>query len=260
MAVLETVGILDLIFSGILLISILVGLIRGAIREVLSLIGLAVAIYLAFTFSETISNQYVSRFFEEPKISYLVSFILIILAAIFTIALINMFFSQLLRASGLSFVNRFMGLVFGAIRGVVICSIIVLVMSFVPGVTQKPWWKASAMVPILQSVTKLTMKYLPDNVSDYLGKTEKQVKKTINQVSNDLNQGQSQNKSQNTDALGSKMQQIQQAAESTQKILQSISESDKETQRPAIELESATEKNDAEAAPNKAQLMLESYN
>lgn len=258
MAFLETVGILDLIFSGILIISILVGLIRGAIREVLSLIGLAVAIYLAFTFSEMISDRYVSRFFEEPKISYLVSFVLIILAAIFAIALINMFFSQLLRASGLSFVNRFFGLLFGAIRGAVICSVIVLALSFIPSVTGKAWWKASAMVPVFQSMTKITLKYLPDNVANYLGTTEKQVKQTIQQVSGDLNQG------QNTDSLSEKMQEIQQTAETTQRILQSISDSDKDTKTPVIQLESTTENTEVgtpqKTESDKVKLTLESYN
>lgn len=257
MAFLETVGVLDLIFSGILLISILVGLIRGAVREVLSLIGLALAIYLAFTFSEVLSDKYVSRFFEEPKISYLVSFILIILAAIFTIALVNMFFSQLLRASGLSFVNRFMGLVFGALRGVVICSVIVLALSFIPGVNGKPWWKASAMVPVFQSITKLSIQYLPKNVADYLGTTQTKVKQTINQVSSDLQQ------SQSNDSLGNKMQEIQQTADTTQKILQSISESNQATNKATIRLESDTEqqqKKPNNSEQNKANLTLESYN
>lgn len=175
METLEVIGILDIAFIAILIISVLVGLIRGAVREVLSLVGLAVAVYLAFSFSEMVSKEYLSKFFESPKVSYIVSFILIIVASIFTIALVNLFFSQLLRASGLSFINRFFGMVFGLLRGVLICSIITLILNFVPGLTQSSWYKASSTASVFRSIANQALAYLPKEINDYLDSTKKTV-------------------------------------------------------------------------------------
>lgn len=182
METIQSIGLLDILFIAILVISVLVGLIRGAVREILSLVGLIVAVYLAFTFSDMVSRDYVSRFFESPKVSYIVSFILIIIAAIFAIALINLLFSQLLRASGLSFVNRFFGMIFGVIRGTVISSIIALVLNFIPGLTDKTWYKNSAMAPIFRSIANQAIAYLPKEINDYLDST----KKTVGNVTADV--------------------------------------------------------------------------
>lgn len=179
---LETIGIIDLIFISILAISTLIGLIRGVIREVLSLVGLAASIYLAFTFADKLSKQYTSKFLEEPQISYIVTFVLIIVATLFCVTLINLFFSQLLKASGLSFVNRFFGAMFGLIRGAVFCSILVMVMGFVPGMSSKTWWQASTLAPIFKNLTKATFKYLPKEINDYFDSAKNSVGRAANEL------------------------------------------------------------------------------
>lgn len=175
METLQHIGLLDIIFIAILVISTLIGLIRGAIREVLALLGLVIALYLAFSFSDTVSKNYVSTFFEAPKISYIISFILIIVVSLFTIALVNLFFSQLLRASGLSFVNRFLGMIFGILRGVLIASIIALVLNFIPGLVNKSWYVDSAMAPVFRSIANQALAYLPKEINDYLDSTKQKV-------------------------------------------------------------------------------------
>lgn len=176
------VGILDLVFIVILAISILLGLIRGAIREVLSLVGLGASVYLAFKFSDTLSKTYVSQIFEDTRISYIVTFVLIIVATLFAVTLINLFFSQLLKASGLSFVNRFLGMIFGILRGMVICCILVLIIGFVPGITSKNWWKESSLAPIFKNTTKTSLKYLPDEVAGYFDSAKGSVNKAVNKL------------------------------------------------------------------------------
>ncbi len=158
MDILQSIGILDIIFIVLLTISILLGLIRGVIREVLSLAGLIASVYLAFTFSDMIANKYVSKFLEDPSISYIVTFVLIIIATLFAVTLVNLFFSQLLKASGLSVLNRILGAIFGVLRGALICSILVMVISFIPGVTAQNWWKNSSLVPVFSQLSKSAIK------------------------------------------------------------------------------------------------------
>lgn len=182
MDILQSIGILDIIFIVLLTISILLGLIRGVIREVLSLAGLIASVYLAFTFSDMIANKYVSKFLEDPSISYIVTFVLIIIATLFAVTLVNLFFSQLLKASGLSVLNRILGAIFGVLRGALICSILVMVISFIPGVTAQNWWKNSSLVPVFSQLSKSAVKHMPDEMSNYFSQAKDKVGSVANEV------------------------------------------------------------------------------
>lgn len=280
MGFLETVGLLDAIFIGILVISVIVGLIRGGVREILSLVGLALAIYCALTFSEALSNQYVSQFFEQPRVSYIITFALIIIGVLFSVALVNLLISQLLKASGLSFLNRFFGMLFGIVRGALICCIVVFVLGFIPGVAEKNWWKVSTTVPIFKVITKELLTYLPKEIADYFEASKDEVGKLTERLAPTAEGGDATEATSNTsgtatrpDPLAEKMQAIDEQnkpvdSETQKAILNSIAED-----APAINLESASEGNSASAPDNpavtpntenaentdKAELILESY-
>lgn len=261
MEFLQSVGILDIIFIAILTISVLIGLIRGAIREILSLVGLAAAIYCAFRFSDMLSERYISQFFEQqPRISYMIAFVLIIVGVIFVIALVNLFISQLLKASGLSLLNRFFGLLFGVIRGVVICSVLVLVIGFIPGVTQEKWWQDSSLAPIFKKIAQRGFDYMPDKVAGYFESAAQTVGDVTgtkpNTQNNDTNTPGSDRpvKKETTKPATNPQQGVD-----VQKILQSIDNSHNDSQS-GIQLES----NPPQTAPNnntqqKSELTLESY-
>ncbi len=249
MDLLQTVGLLDILFIAILAISIIVGLIRGATREILSLVGLGLAVYLAFNFSETLSKNYVSQLFEQPRVSYIVTFVLIIVITIFAVALINLLISQLLKASGLSAFNRFLGMLFGILRGTVICCIITLLLSLIPDVKNNDWWKASVGIPIFQQISDATKRYIPKNILDSLNSTGESISQAAsNAISN---------------TGGDKQQHLlpganQASDNTTQKILQSIDDSNQEADKPVIELESSSTTDDADKSDKKI-LELESY-
>ncbi len=171
MEFLQSVGILDIIFITILSISVLIGLIRGAVREILSLVGLVASIYLAFKYADMVSKEYISQFFEQqPRISYIIAFVIIIVASIFAIALVNLLISQLLKASGLSFIDRFLGLIFGALRGSLFSAILVMIIGFIPGATQEKWWQESKFAPFFQKIANHSADYIPSEVMNYFNK------------------------------------------------------------------------------------------
>ncbi len=255
MDLLQTIGLLDIIFIAILVISIIIGLIRGAVREVLSLVGLGLAIYLAFNFSEILSKNYVSQLFEQPRVSYIVTFILIIVITIFAVALINLLISQLLKASGLSAFNRFLGMLFGILRATVICCIITLLLSLIPDVKNNSWWKASVGVPIFQKVSDAAKQYIPKNILDSLNSTGESISQAAgNTINNAVRPNNNKQQQQQRLLPGAN----QAGDNSTQKILQSIDDSNKEADNPVIELESYNATDDADKN-DKKQLELEPY-
>lgn len=190
MEFIQTVGVLDIIFIGILVISIVVGLIRGAIREILSLVGLFLSVYLAFKFSDFLAKNYVSRIFESEHISYITSFILIVVGTIFAIALVNLLISQLLKASGLSWFDRLLGLVFGLLRGAVICVIIVTVLGLLPSVTKSNWWLQSSLAPIFKEVASFGVEYMPESIGKYFDSGKAVVNDQIETIKQSIGTGQ----------------------------------------------------------------------
>ncbi len=251
MEFLQSVGILDIIFIAILVISILVGLIRGAVREVLSLLGLVIAIYLAFKFADVVSKEYILQFFEQqPRISYIIAFVIIITVTIFVIALVNLLISQLLKASGLSFVDRLLGLVFGVLRGGLFCTILVMVIGFIPGVTKKTWWQSSTLAPFFQKIAARSYAYVPKEVTDYFNKN-KEIKRNTGRIVKPLFGADAIRGADNeTDADATKKH--------VGNILQSIDNSLQETKQPETQQENELQENTGTASEEK-KLSFESF-
>lgn len=256
MELIETIGILDIIFIGILVISVVVGLIRGAIREILSLVGLFLSVYLAFKFSDTLAKNYVSRVFESEHISYITSFILIVVGTIFAIALVNLLISQLLKASGLSWFDRILGVVFGLLRGGVICVIIVTVLGLLPSVTSSNWWMQSTLAPIFKEVASMGTNYMPESVAKYFDSGKKVLDQQVDTIKQSIGTGQApatdndaprrpnmdgSTNQQSQDALEQKLKELEQKKISAEDILRAN----------GIELESTGSNPNSQQSPNQ---------
>ncbi len=217
-------SVLDLIIIGILAVSIVIGLIRGAVREILSIIGLALAIFLAFTFAEKIGSDYVSKLFaDSPSISYSVAFALIIVITLLAVGLVNLLISQLLKVSGLSFANRIMGLVFGFVRGSGLSLVLVLILGLIPGVKEKKWWTSSKSVPIFNEGIEIIKPFIPEDVLNKLNK--KSITDTIKEKAGKILSGDTSVNSATKDIINSASQTVKENInKGTQQIINSASE------------------------------------
>lgn len=168
LSVLSQYNTLDLILVAVLAISVLVGLIRGVVREVLSVASWAISIYLALRFAPLVSEKYLKQLIDNDYIAYVVSFVGIIIVGLVAIGLVNLLISQLFRVTGLSFINRLLGMVFGFIRGVILGAVAIWVIGLVPSWTKEKWFVDSALVPQYRKVTEYAMQYLPENLTEFI--------------------------------------------------------------------------------------------
>lgn len=168
---LETINWVDVILGGAVIISALVGIARGLIKEVLSLLTWLVAIWVAWKFSDMVAEKYVRGFIDDPTISYLAAFGGLFLVMLFALGLFNMLVSSFLASSGLGGIDRMLGMIFGLLRGLIIAAVLVFIAKFVPPLNEMPAWKDSRLQPTFGAMAEWGIARLPENIRTILNKT-----------------------------------------------------------------------------------------
>ena len=154
---------------GILVIfglSIAIGLWRGFIKEVFALAVWIAALWLAFQFSGVLAEM-IGDVVSLPSARTALAFVGIFLAVLLVGALLTWLLGKLVESTGLSGTDRLLGAVFGAVRGLALVILIILVIGFTP-MTQDPWWQASAAIDALLPLTEWVAGFLPESVSEHL--------------------------------------------------------------------------------------------
>lgn len=136
----------DYLILGVLGLSMLLGLLRGFVREAIGLLSWLGGLWLAWRYAHVLEPFLAGRV-GEPPISTWAARTLIVLAVLVIGWLIAGILSYMLRHSGLSImVDRLLGLVTGFVRGAVVVAVFVLLGQFVQ-LTQTSWWRGSQLMP-----------------------------------------------------------------------------------------------------------------
>lgn len=144
-----------------LIISILIGVLRGFTREVLGLLSWILAIIAALVLApQTVG--WLEPHIATPSIRIAASYALMFFGVLVLGAIVTSIVSMLVRKSPLSSVDRMVGGGFGLLRGVVIALGVVWLVGMTPA-RQDPWWGQSALIPPLESVARSFDRMLPDN-------------------------------------------------------------------------------------------------
>ncbi len=130
----------------IISISAGISLIRGFMREALSLAGWIVAFFVAKGFYQEFSSLLI-EYIETPSLRYGVAWATLFLLTLTAAGLINYIIGQVVDKAGLSGMDRIMGMAFGALRGVLIVSLAVISLRAFTPVEQDPWWRQSQLIP-----------------------------------------------------------------------------------------------------------------
>jgi membrane protein required for colicin V production len=156
----------DYVILAILFISVLIGLARGLISEVLSLVIWVAAFWVAWTFGPSLAHYFessVSLPSARVAIGYGICFIAVLLVG----GLIRFLISRLVASTGLGGTDRLLGMLFGLARGALIVSLVVFVLGFTP-LTNDPWWRESTMLPQFRGAAEWLGQQVPENVRGYM--------------------------------------------------------------------------------------------
>lgn len=147
-------------------LSILISLMRGAVREILSLLGWVLAFYIARTYSLMVV-PFLPEGIPTESLKILAAFIVLFLAVLLITSLLAIAMAGLLKDIGLGWLNRLLGGVFGFLRGL----LIVTVLMILAGMTQLPkdarWTNAMFSAP-LEALVKTVLIWLPTSITQYV--------------------------------------------------------------------------------------------
>jgi membrane protein required for colicin V production len=152
----------DIAIVIILLVSTLIGVFRGFIRETLSLISWVVAFYIAWTFAP-LGAVYLEPYLSQPPLRIVAAFVAIFLVALISASIIAYLVYRLFALAGVGGIDRSLGLVFGVARGVLLVAVLILAGVYTDFATQ-PWWQTSKLVGFFSPITDFLLTLLPADV------------------------------------------------------------------------------------------------
>ncbi|MGR8935279.1 MAG: CvpA family protein [Gammaproteobacteria bacterium] len=157
---------IDYSIVGIIIFSLLIGILRGFVKEVLAIATWIAAIWVGFNFSRPFAALLETQI-SHPTARLAAAFGLLILVTLILGAMIGFLLNEVMKKAGLSGADRFIGMFFGIARGVLLVSILILLAGFLP-LPQEPWWKESQLIPHFQRLALWLRHYIPSGLAGYI--------------------------------------------------------------------------------------------
>jgi membrane protein required for colicin V production len=136
----------DIIILIIVLLSALIGLSRGLLKELLSLASWFAAFILALYFAPTVADS-LKGSVSDDSVRLVIGFAAIFVATLIVGGIAQWLVRKLVETTGLTGTDRFLGFLFGSARGVLVC--IIGLIALRPFAEDSAWWSASELTPEL---------------------------------------------------------------------------------------------------------------
>jgi membrane protein required for colicin V production len=147
----------------VIVLSSLISLIRGFVKESISLVTWVIAGVVAFRYFIPLADL-LEPFVNSLTTRKWISGGILFIATLIVGAIVNFIVSQLVSRTGLSGTDKTLGVVFGAARGVLIVSMVVLLASLTP-MPSAEWWQDSALIGFFQPLAEWIKGIIPQDVA-----------------------------------------------------------------------------------------------
>jgi membrane protein required for colicin V production len=176
--------ILDIIAGLIMLASVLIAILRGFIREVLTIFGLVGGAVAAYIGGPLLSPYYqswmgVTEGQDEPEklldmvpyplVAEVLAYATVFIVFVILLSILSHFLAESVKSLGLGAVDRTLGMVFGIVRGVLFLGLLYLPIYYLAGDEQKEDWsflQDSKSRVYLEATSEWIAGFIPVNEED----------------------------------------------------------------------------------------------
>ncbi|MEA1947914.1 MAG: CvpA family protein [Thermodesulfobacteriota bacterium] len=152
----------DIIVIVILSYCLIRGVFRGLIKELSSIIGVLGGFYAAFTYYMLVAKP-LSKWITNTGYLNILSFLIIFCGVFIIISILGVIINYLLKIAFLSWLDRILGSVFGAMKGILIVSVLLIALTaFLPKGT--PVIKDSLLSPYVTLVSEEIAKVVSNDM------------------------------------------------------------------------------------------------
>jgi len=151
----------DFAVIAIMLVSLLLGVWRGLVYEVLSLAGWPVAFLVSKWFGGSLASLMPG---EQETMRFALAYVVVFIAVLIAWGILAWLLSRLVKAVGLGWLDRVLGGLFGALRG----GLVILALVWLAGLTripEQPFWRNAKTSRAAENVALLAKSWLPDNIA-----------------------------------------------------------------------------------------------
>lgn len=165
----------DIAIVVIIALSVLTGLFRGFVKELVALCVWVLAIWLGFNYSQNL-DPWLSPYIQEQSVRTVIGFIIILFGTLLVGGVVNAILSFILKRAGLSGTDRTLGMGFGFLRGVFIVALIMVAVKMT-SLPYQEYSQKSKLYARFDPVVALLYSHLPEFI-----KQVKAVDKTENLI------------------------------------------------------------------------------
>lgn len=157
--------VVDVVIIFVIFLSALFSLIRGFVKEAISLTTWIMAIWIAVTFAPKLAVALPDNI-ESEAVRLAVAFGLLFILTLMLGALVNFMVTTFVKKTGLSGADRVFGIFFGFLRGILIVLVFVVVGSITP-LPQQHWWQSSNLLERFETLAIMLQDYVPDSAMSF---------------------------------------------------------------------------------------------